>query len=158
MNQDLSDTQRTMLAYEQGEIRKNFRNRFMQEFTRANVITLFIWLAISLSEGLFHLTLWIQMFAVIFAVLFSGLIADVIWYLRLSQYSRNPYGLKAYLSRIPLYLVFTLVLVIPVSLAVQWPRESPLPQLAAVLAQFIYQLFNQWHRFNYVRKMSLDQL
>lgn len=153
-----NSTQKTMLNFDLEDLKKNFRNRFMESFTRANLITLVLWLAISLSDRLFHLVLWLKMFAVIFALLLSGFIADLLWLVWLSKRLERPYGLLGYLTRIPLYTLITPLIIFPVSITLQWPENQPWPQIAAIGIQWLYQIFNQWHHFNYVRKMSVNQL
>ncbi len=131
----------------------------MKEFTRANVFTLLFWLAVSFGNGLFDLIFWLKLFAVFFSLLLSGLISDWLWFWIISGKFQKPFSLKAYLSRIPFYMILTVGIVLPVSMAVNLIRADWLSLiLYGCGAQIIFQVINQWIIFNRLRKLSLTEL
>jgi hypothetical protein len=154
-----TDDHQTMLQYYIESEKSNYRNSIMKEFTRANMLTLLIWLGLGLYQGIFHLVFWLHLLAVLFSIFLSGLFADWIWFWMFSSNFKKTFSLMAYLSRLPVYLFLTCALAVPVTwfiglFQIEWFRIV----IYCLSFQLIYQFFNQWFFFNRLRKLSLTEL
>ena len=149
----------TMRQYYIESEKTNYLNSIMKEFTRANMLTLFIWLGHGLYYGIFHLVFWLHLLAVLFSIFLSGLFADWIWFRMFSSNFEKPFSLMAYLSRLPVYMILTGAVAVPVALFIGLFQIDWLWVVSyCITFQLIYQLFNQWFFFNRLRKLSLTEL
>lgn len=154
-----AEDQREMRLFYIESEKAGVRNSLMKEFTRANIITLFIWLAVSFGNGLFDLVFWLKLFAVFFSLLLSGLFSDWLWFWILSGKFQRPLSPVAYLTRLPFYLIVTAGIAVPVALAVNMIAVNRLIMILYICgAQVVFQIINQWIIFNRLRKLSLTEL
>jgi hypothetical protein len=126
----------------------------------ANVSALTIWLAIVVIEQRINLVWWIQTLALTASISFSGWFADRLWYHVVASRLERPFGLSAYVSRLPFYFVLSGIFFTILMFLAGINRDFQ-PALIALVGgglQCGVQIPYQWHLFNRLRKLVLTEL
>lgn len=130
----------------------------VRNFTYANLSALVIWLGLALVYSEINIFWWLQTLAGAVVFFLSGWAADRLWFLFFSRHFDKPFGLKAYLSRAPLWIavsgIFSTILWLQFK-----PDGSAIAYfLAGGLLQCVTQIPLQWSLVQRLRKQCLTNL
>ncbi len=135
-------------------------NGFMRSFTTANVVSLLVWLGVTLHFHSFDIFVWLRIMALAFSVTYTGWWIDRIWYRWFSGKFAHAFSMKAYLTRLIASLMVSGSVASVLTVFLFAAARHHLPEYILFYGVVVtgYQLIYQWIMFNRIRKLSVAQL
>lgn len=130
----------------------------VRNFTYANLSSLVIWLGLVLIYSEINIFWWLKTSALTVVFFFSGWLADRLWFVLFSRRFDKSFGLIAYISRMPLWIIITGIFCAAVMLQLKPESSGVIYFIVAGLLQCLAQIPLQWSLVQRLRKLCLTNL
>lgn len=153
----ISDDQKEMLAYHLEILRRRPWRSLYQMLTIVNGLSFLSWIMLVVFLGKMEVVWWLRILGLWLSLGTSGWLVDWLWYILLSTRFKKPFGVGAFVCRVPFYFVLSgIFFTIAIILGDLEPWIDPIQAVLAGLAvQCLFQVFTHWFLIGRLRKLVL---